>query len=242
MTTNSRAMEFVKTQFGLSLLSYITMLFSIILITILIAAFGTISPLDLIATALGIIYLFYAGAGKYVCFYFGIIYSLIYAIIAFQYKVYGEFILSIFFLPINFLGIISWKQHQIVSAQKMEIIRLSLKGWIIWGSITIIGSLLLGVALERWSAAFFATNSISVASQVVGFYLQSRRYLDCYVLYTIANVITLWIWGNITIIQGHTESLPIFVLFLMYLVAGIYYLWVWVKEYRSYSEPSTGHF
>lgn len=212
-------------------LSYI--FFILLLITCAIVGFLAYitnnSKLGLIAALCGILYAFFAGKGKKICFIFGIIYSIIYSYIAYLQKLYGEVMLNtLFYIPINIIGFILWSANQ--NKQKTKIIiRFAPKNELyISFIITIIITFIYGKFLSNINASFPYLNAFSVIAQIISFYLQIKRYVENYMLVTCANVVSIFFW--VFIIKDSIENLAQLLTYIIFLIIGIVYWINWHKE------------
>ncbi|MDE6886325.1 MAG: nicotinamide riboside transporter PnuC [Helicobacteraceae bacterium] len=182
--------------------------------------------LNLFAGLCGILYIFFAGRGKNICFIFGILYSCIYAFIAYKENLYGEVMLNLFYLPFNFAGLFLWKKNQ--CNNKIIILHLPRKQMLFYGFILIISSIIYGIFLQNINADFAYLNAFSVVAQIMAFYLQVKRYVENYLLVTFANIASIIFWG--AKVQESAANLAQLITYIIFLILGIRYLMLWNKE------------
>lgn len=216
-------MSWLIEQFKLSKSFYCYLLITILILSFLSYKDGS-SFIDFIPALFGILYVFYAGYGKVICFYFGCLYSSLYAYVAYTYCLYGDMMLNIIYLPINVYGIINWGKH--ISDDKNLIIERSSKKEIsIFSSITIVLTIAYAIFLEKINANFAFLNSFIVIAQLVAFYMQVKRKAECYVLLLFANLASILMW---CILYLHfPQSIPQLITTIVFLVIGIIYLKKW---------------
>lgn len=223
-----KMLQILKTQFvGLSPCFYWILFFSSAL-TLILSYWGGSQGLGLFVAMLGILYAFFAGAGKLICFVFGILYSFLYLYLAFEVKLYGDVMLNLFYLPINVLGIVMWRKNQNTQKNKVIVRSLSPRKF----SLCLFGVFLLsfyyGMFLDSIEGNLAYLNALSVVLQLVAFYLQVKRYVQNYALVTLANLISIFVWWMIYL--QDPKAMPQLLNTCVFLGIGIYYWREWAKE------------
>lgn len=223
-------MEFLKLQLGDLSFRFYALLCSTCALIVALSILSGGGGLSIVVALCGIIYAFFAGKGKLICFFFGLIYSVLYAYIAYEFKLYGDMMLNIFFIPINIIGIFWWNTHQNQEKTKITILSLSAKGILLYSVIVGVGTLLYGMYLQSIGASFAYLNAFSVVAQVVAFYLQVKRYVQNYFLVTLANIVSIVIWWLIYDVSK--EQIAQLLNMVIFFVVGVYYYFEWRKEAR----------
>lgn len=197
--------------------------------------FATISTLyfegdifAITASVCGILYALFAGRGKMVCFFFGLVYCFSYIKVSFDARLYGDVILTLIYIPINFFGLYSWLRHQNTAKTSIKIRKLSLRAFILWLGILTLASLVYGFILRHMGAVFAFPNAFSVAAGLIAFYLQTQRYVENYFIITLANIVTLGIW--FALFLENQGSFAILFMNLVFLVLGVVYYLRWRRE------------
>lgn len=183
--------------------------------------------LGLFVAILGILYAFFAGVGKLICFVFGVLYSSLYAYIAFGVGLYGDVMLHLFYLPINLMGIFMWREHQIqakVIVRSLERVSLALL-------MCFLLAIPYALLLDSMGGVWAYLNALSVVLQIVAFVLQVKRYVQNYALVTLANCITIVMWW--AIYREDPKSIPQFLNMCVFLGIGMYYWRIWAREVQA---------
>lgn len=221
-------MQFLKSQFGTLSLRFYSLLFILCVLLVTLSIISGGGALSIIVALCGILYAFFAGEGKYVCFFFGLVYSCLYAYIAYEIGLYGDMMLNLFYLPINLLGIFWWKTHQNQEKSKIIITSLSTRGKLFCAFVVVVLSAGYGAYLQSLDSLYPYLNSFSVVAQVVAFYLQVKRYVQNYFLVTLANVVSIVIWGLIYDVSQ--EQIAQLLTMIVFFFVGVYYYFVWRRE------------
>ncbi|MBK1972372.1 nicotinamide riboside transporter PnuC [Campylobacter sp. TTU_617] len=220
----------LKTQLSdLSFKFYFSLLATLIFV-ILTSLIISTDILSIFTASCGIIYAFFAGAKKLICFIFGIIYSICYIYIAYKTNLYGDVMLNLIYLPMNILGIIHWKNHQNEN-NFVNIRSLKFKNIIISFCIVLILTILYGIFLEKINTTFAYLNGFAVVAQIVAFYLQVKRYIQNYLLVTLANITNVLIW--FLIFEYSKENIAQLLNMIIFLIIGLYYYFIWKKSYNE---------
>ncbi|TXE88367.1 nicotinamide mononucleotide transporter [Campylobacter volucris] len=207
---------------------FYTILFSTLLIIGILTNIANGSILSLFSAFCAVLYVFFAGAGKMICFIFGILYSMSYIYIAYELKLYGDVMLNLFYLPINIYGIYNWKNNQNKEKTKIIITKLKNNQRLIYALITIVSTIIYAYILKNMNANFVYLNSFAVIGQLIAFYMQVKRYMESYFLVTLANISSLIIW--FLIFEQSKESIAQLLNTLVFFIIGIYYFFIWKKQ------------
>ena len=221
-------MQFLKTQFSHLSLRFYLLLFSTSALILTLSLLSGGGFLSILVALFGVAYAFFAGQGKLVCFFFGLLYSLLYAYIAYEYKLYGDMMLNILYIPINLVGIFLWSKNQNQEKSKITIRSLSFKTLVMYAYIVMIVTLLYGVYLQNIGASFAYLNAFSVVAQIVAFYLQVKRYVQNYFLVTLTNITSIVIWW--LIYDTSKEQIAQLLNTMIFFIVGVYYYFEWKKE------------
>lgn len=221
-------MQFLKSQFGTLSLRFYSLLFILCVLLVALSIISGGGALSIVVALCGILYAFFAGEGKYVCFFFGLVYSCLYAYIAYEIGLYGDMMLNLFYLPINLLGIFWWKTHQNQEKSKIIITSLSTRGKLLCAFVVVVLSVGYGAYLQSLASLYPYLNSFSVVAQVVAFYLQVKRYVQNYFLVTLANVVSIVIWELIYDVSQ--EQIAQLLTMIVFFFVGVYYYFVWRRE------------
>jgi nicotinamide mononucleotide transporter len=182
----------------------------------------------------GIFNVILASKGKAINFIPGTIRCLLYSILAFQNKYYGEFILNAFYyIPMQFYGFIVWTKQSNSDSKNSSIAikKLSNKTKIIGGIVAIIFILIYREVLIKIGTKEPLLNSISTISTALALILMTKCYIEHWLLWTITNFasITLWI---IALKEGSTD-VSILIMFSAFTINGLYGMYNWSKLYTS---------
>ncbi|CBG40502.1 nicotinamide riboside transporter PnuC [Helicobacter mustelae] len=219
--------NFLRYQFANLSASFWGVLFLCCACVLVFGIYSQDHVLNLIGAILGVLFAFFAGAGKPICFIFGIFYSVLMIFITFEAKLYIELWLNLFYLPINVIALTLWQKNLNDEKKRVRVHKLTPTALL----LVLVGIAILSIALWQIGVAFHAEfallNSITTVLQIVAFILQTQRYAQHYWLVTLANLIMVYIWLKISL--GDFKFIFQFLNSLVFLGIGIYYALQWYK-------------
>ena len=179
----------------------------------------------------GLSYVILAGKGKYICFIFGIISSILYAILSFKNSLWGSFLLSCFcYLPIETISLYKWIKHTNPETKSVSKVKLGKVKFSIYLVICLILSGILSYFLYVNSDKSPILDSIVTIFSILGSYLTMKRTQEQWIVWTIVNISTIIVWLMLS--KENSGSVAIIILWLTYLFFGIKYYFDWKKEVK----------
>ena len=185
------------------------------------------SPMALISGVTGIISVVLCAKGKISTYAFATINVGLYAIIAYQNRLFGEVMLNgFYYLPMNIVGFYMWRKQK-DDAGTVIVRRLTPKQII----LLIIGLLIAITAYWRVLVALGGNlqliDSITTVLSIVAFLLQIGRFMEQWILWMIINVFSITMWS---LLLGTPEgSVTMIIMFSAYLINGVYGFRNWLK-------------
>lgn len=149
------------------------------------------SALESIAAALALVNVALVVRRSLWNYAFGIAAVSLYFFVFFGARLYSDALLQIFFLVLQFYGWWNWR-HSVAESDEVVVERMSLSARLGWLAGIALAVLVWGSAMARFTdaAAPFADATVagmSVAAQI----LQSRRKVECWVLWVAVDVIAV---------------------------------------------------
>ena len=185
------------------------------------------SPMALISGVTGIISVVLCAKGKISTYAFACVNVGLYAIIAYQNRLFGEVMLNgFYYLPMNIVGFYMWRKQK-DDAGTVIVRRLTPKQII----LLIIGLLIAITAYWRVLVALGGIlqliDSITTVLSIVAFLLQIGRFMEQWILWMIINVFSITMWS---LLLGTPEgSVTMIIMFSAYLINGVYGFRNWLK-------------
>jgi len=169
------------------------------------------------------------GKGKLSSFWFGSINTVLYAIIAWEAKYWGEVMLNlIYYVPMNFVGLYMWSKNMNKETEEVVKKRLSLKKSIMSYGLVIVGTLGYGLFLKVLNGTLPFVDSMSTVFSVFAQFLCVKRYMEQWVLWVIVDVVTVIMW--IYAFVNGTGDMATVLMWSIYLINAIFMLIKWKKD------------
>ncbi len=188
--------------------------------------------ISLLAAVTGVWCVILTGKGKRSSFVFGLFNVIFYAIVAFQAKYYGEVMLNvIYYLPMNFVGWVAWKNH--MNDETGEVIKekLTVKKSVAVYSLTGVAIFIYGLILKALGGNLPYIDSMSTVISVVAQILSIKRLMEQWVLWIVVDVVTVIMWA-IHFAQGG-ETVATLAMWSVYLVNAVIMFLRWYKESKK---------
>lgn len=169
------------------------------------------------------------GKGKLSSFWFGSINTVLYAIIAWEAKYWGEVMLNLmYYVPMNFVGLYMWSKNMNKETEEVVKKRLSLKKSIMSYGLVIVGTLGYGLFLKVLNGTLPFVDSMSTVFSVFAQFLCVKRYMEQWVLWVIVDVVTVIMW--IYAFVNGTGDMATVLMWSIYLINAIFMLIKWKKD------------
>lgn len=188
--------------------------------------------LGLISSLSGMLCVVLVAKGRISNYFWGIIQVGVYAYIAYGYQLYGEAMLNgLFYLPLQFVGIYLWNKHKTSKSsigEEVIVKRLTAKGWILLGVVSIIASVVYAEILTRIGSQQVRLDSVAVVLSIIAQFLMLMRYAEQWFMWIVVNGLTIALWV-ITLIQTGGNDYTVLVMWIAFFVNSVYGFINWIK-------------
>lgn len=191
--------------------------FEILLLVISIISVGVTgilcnsSILTQLCSITGILCAITQAKGKVISQFIGLVIVVLYSILSFQNKFYGEVIIYIFImLPLFISGIISWIKNLNTETNTVNENTLHKKEWIILTIVSIVLFVILYYLLKYFNTNQLLVSTLSLVTSLFATYLVARRSKYGFLFYIGNDIILFILWGG-QIIKGDFALIPILV-------------------------------
>lgn len=193
---------------------------------------GIIFKSDLLTTTCSIVGITTAlllAKGKHLGQIFGLLIVVLYSIVSFKNKYYGEVLIYLcIMLPMYFIGIISWLKHQNKKTNSVEINNIKIKEWTTISILSIFIFLGIYFLLKSFNTSQLFISSLSVMDSLFAIYLSIRRSKYNFYFYIVNDLILIVLWG-IPTVSGSLILLPLVINPIINLINDIYGIYNWKK-------------
>lgn len=182
------------------------------------------SPLEIVATVLSLIYIVLAVRNLSLCFVFGLAASLVWGYVSFyDYNLVFDAILQLFYVGMSIYGIYEWRSDD-GSKTVLPITHMTAKDHM----ATIVIGVIVGVGLAYITGLFYAASwpyldSLTTAFLMLATYHLVKRRIETWIYFIIADAIYIYIY----IAQG--AILFAYMMIIFTIMAAVGY-WQWKRE------------
>ena len=188
--------------------------------------------ISVIYAVCGLSYTILAGKGKFICFIFGLISSILYSYLTFSKGLWGSFALNfLYYIPLQIISFIKWFQHTDKKRKTIIKSKLNVKHFVALVLIFSIISVIFSCFLKlKGDFAPYLDGLLTIFS-ILATGLTLRRVIEQWIIWSLVNVLSLVMW--IKLMLNDYNCIPTVVLWFCYLVLGIYFYFQWKKELNS---------
>lgn len=220
----------VKTWKGYNILDLLLVLIGVIAVVATSIVFKS-SWLVIIQSVLCLLTVFTQAKGKIITQFLGIVTFILYMIIAFQEKPYGEFILYLTILiPMYVYGAINWLKNK--DKQNSDLVEvksnLSKKEWLWMFIVFIVVSVGVFFLLKLLNTAQLIISTLSFISMLPALYLLARRCKWNQVAFLVNDIFVIILW-IVLVIKGELSYIPLVICFVFQMIYDIYGIFEWKK-------------
>ena len=186
--------------------------------------------LTIICSITGILCALAQAKGKIISQFIGLVLVVLYSLLSFENKYYGEVLIYIFIMfPLFVSGIISWikninKETNIVNENE-----LSKKEWMVLSIISIVLFIGLYYLLKYFNTSQLFVSTLSMVTSLFATYLVARRSKYGFLFYIGNDIILLILWG-MPVIYGNLLLIPMLISPIIYFINDSYGWISWNKR------------
>ena len=185
--------------------------------------------MGIVSALTGVACVICTGKGKLSAYLFGLINCVLYAIISYKAKLYGETMLNAFYyVPMQFIGFYIWSKNMNKETNEVNKIHMTNKVRLFWLATMIIATIGYGFILKWMGDAMPFVDSFTTVSSVVAMIVSVKMYSEQWWIWIAVDVFTVYMW-LVNFIQG-SENMATLLMWVVYLANAIIMCVKWEKE------------
>lgn len=190
------------------------------------------SAIGIFAALTGIWCVILTGKGKLSSFWVGTINTILYAIVAWKARYWGEVMLNlIYYVPMNFVGMYMWSKNMNSQTEEVEKKRLSPKGSVFAYLSVIVVTFGYGLVLKKLNGTLPFVDAMSTIFSVFAQFLCVKRYMEQWILWIVVDVVTVIMWVY-AFLHG-TGDMATVLMWSIYLINAIIMFVKWFKDSKN---------
>ena len=190
------------------------------------------SLMGIISSVTGVACVVLTGKGKLSAYLFGLVNCVLYAIISYQAKLYGETMLNaIYYVPMQFVGFYVWSRH--MDQDTGEVIKKRMKpmGFAAMCAAIAASTVIYGLILRLMGDAMPFVDAFTTVSSVAAMIISVRMYSEQWWIWIAVDVFSVYMWWC-DFMRG-SDNMATLLMWAVYLLNAVIMLIRWEKEARS---------
>ena len=166
------------------------------------------------------------GKGKLSAYVFGLVNSVLYAIISYQAALYGETML--YYVPMQFVGFYTWSRH--MNTETNEVIKKNMKwtGRLMMTAFILAGTIGYGLLLRAMGDAMPFVDAFTTVTSVAAMLISVKMFAEQWWIWVVVDIVSVYMWFQ-SFLQGQ-EYIATLIMWLVYLVNAVIMLVKWERE------------
>ena len=207
---------------------------SIVLIIISYLASGTQSGLSLIASLTGALCLIFLAKGDVFGELLAIIFSVLYALVSYQYRYWGEMITYLgMSLPIAVVSLITWLKNQYAECE-VKVRQAKKRDFVILSAAAVVVTLIFFYILRYFDTPNLFWSTVSIYTSFMASSLAVIRSKFYAVWYSLNDIVLIILW--VLASMENIKFLPMIMCFIVFLANDIYGFVQWSKMQKRQEE------
>ncbi|MBE7018880.1 MAG: nicotinamide mononucleotide transporter [Ruminococcaceae bacterium] len=202
-----------------------------IVIILALSLYWQDTPMGIISATTGVACVVCTGKGKLSAYIFGLVNSILYAIIAYQSTYYGETMLNaIYYVPMQFVGFFIWAKNMNQETKEVKKQHMKVTGRLLTLGAIILSTVLYGLILKAMGDAMPYVDSFTTVSSVIAMIVSVKMYSEQWWIWVGVNIFTIYMWWTEFVIGG--DNIATLLMWCVYLINSVMMLIKWETEAR----------
>ncbi len=187
--------------------------------------------MGIISATTGVACVVCTGKGKLSAYIFGLVNCVLYAIISYQAKLYGETMLNtIYYVPMQFVGFHVWKKNMNSDTNEVMKRHMKNKGRIICLLAMVVLTVAYGFLLRHLGDAMPFVDSFTTVSSVVAMIVSIGMFAEQWWIWFAVDVFSVYMWW--CNFRAGNDNMATLLMWIIYLGNAIIMLIRWEKEIK----------
>lgn len=185
--------------------------------------------MGIISATTGVACVVCTGKGKLSAYIFGLINCVLYAIIAYKAKLYGETMLNAtYYLFMQFYGFYIWNKNMNIETNEVNKKHMTNKGRLILLCSIVVGTVAYGIILKVLGDAMPFIDSFTTIASVIAMVISVKMFAEQWWIWVCVNIVSIYMW--LSVFLTGNESMATLLMWVVYLGNSIIMCVKWEKE------------
>lgn len=188
--------------------------------------------MGIISSTTGVACVVCTGKGKLSAYIFGLVNSILYAIISYQATLYGETMLNaIYYVPMQFVGFYIWSKHIDSETHEVEKRHMKNSGRLLMVLVIAVSTVAYGFLLKYLGDVMPFVDSFTTVSSLVAMIVSVRMFAEQWWIWITVDVFTVYIWA--CNFAAGNDNIATLLMWIVYLGNALIMCVRWEKEIRG---------
>lgn len=187
------------------------------------------SLMGIISAITGVLCVICTGKGKLSAYTFGLVNCVLYAIISYNAKLYGETMLNaLYYVPMQFVGFYVWNKHMDEDTKEVEKRHMTGKGRVLLLIVMALATYFYGLLLGFLGDAMPFVDSFTTVSSVIAMIISVKMFAEQWWIWVAVDVFSVYMWW--CNFANGSDNMATLLMWVIYLGNAIIMLAKWEKE------------
>ncbi len=207
-------------------------LFTACIIIMVLSIYWKDTIIGIISATTGVACVVCTGKGKLSSYIFGLINCILYAIISYKAKLYGETMLNVvYYIPMQFVGFYIWSKNMNKETNEVKKRHMNCKKRIFWLLMMIVFTVLYGLILKYLNDAMPFVDSFTTISSVIAMIISVGMYSEQWWIWILVDIFSVYMWW--TNFSVGNDNIATLLMWIVYLTNAMIMCIKWEKEVLS---------
>lgn len=206
------------------------LVFAVAIITGLFIYWGD-NLMGIISATTGVACVVCTGKGKLSAYIFGLVNCVLYAIISYNAKYYGEVMFNVISIPLQFVGLFVWSKHMSAETNEVEKRSMTINQRVVLTIVIILGILAYGSLLKVLNGNLPYIDALTTVMSLVAMIISIKMFTEQWVLWLIIDTFTIALWA--VNFANNQESVATLIMWLVYWFNALFSYFKWRRESNS---------
>lgn len=207
-------------------------LFAASIIIALLSIYWKDSIMGIISATTGVACVVLTGKGKLSAYLFSLINCVLYAIISYKAKLYGETMLNaLYYVPMQFVGFYVWKKNMNSETHEVKKKHMSNKERLIYLMGMIVLTVAYGLILKQLGDAMPFVDSFTTVTSVIAMIISVKMFSEQWWLWIFVDIFSVYMWW--CNFRAGSDNIATLLMWTVYLGNAIIMCIKWEKEIKK---------
>ncbi len=175
--------------------------------------------MGIISATTGVMYVVLAGKGKLSAYIFGLVNCVLYAIISYNARLYGETMLNLYYIPMQFVGFYTWSKHMDADTAEVAKKKMTARGRLLLTLAIVAATAGYGLILNAIGGTMPFVDAFTTMASVIAMIISVRMYTEQWYIWFAVDFVSVIMWA-VVYARGE-ENIATLLMWILYLANAV---------------------